>query len=294
MYKSELSSQLKRIQRRNIMIRKSLTLFILLVAILSLNACGEKETEEAETVPEETVPAVIPGEMVFVPAGEFIMGSNADKDDIAYPEHKVDLPAFWIDKYETTNMEFLEFSVDTGYMGEGAKEGQDWRLFATPDKIHNPVAYITWNDAAEYCKWRGKRLPTEEEWEKAARGPDGNRYPWGNEWVANNSNTYESGMMSFMPAGQFNDISPYGVHDMLGNAQEWTGTWFNTYKGNPKKNSQAGKQLRVVRGLAYYHKGKPGGLMNRSAQPPMALYDIGCRCAKDATPEDIANAAQTQ
>jgi len=277
------------------MIKKSLTLFIILFAIFGLSACGEKETaEEIEAVPEVAVPEVVPGEMVFIPAGEFIMGSDADKDNIAYPEHRVDLPAFWIDKYEVTNMEFLEFSVETGYMGEGAKEGQDWRLFATPDKIKNPVAYITWNDAVEYCKWRGKRLPTEEEWEKAARGPDGNAYPWGNEWEVNRSNTYESGMMSFMPAGQFDDVSFYGVHDMLGNAQEWTGTWFNTYKGNPKRNPQAGKQLRVVRGLAYYHRGKPGNLTNRSAQPPMALYDIGCRCAKDATPEDIANAGQAE
>jgi formylglycine-generating enzyme required for sulfatase activity len=277
------------------MIKKSLTLFIILFAILGLSACGEKETvEEFEAVPEVEVPAIVPGEMVLIPAGEFIMGSDADKDNIAYPEHKVDLPAYWIDKYEVTNMEFLEFSVETGYMGEGAKEGQDWRLFATPDKIKNPVAYITWNDAVEYCKWRGKRLPTEQEWEKAARGPDGNLYPWGNEWEVNRSNTYESGMMSFMPAGTFEDVSVYGVHDMLGNAQEWTGTWFNTYKGNPKRNPQSGKQIRVVRGLAYYHKGKPGNLTNRSAQPPMALYDIGCRCAKDATPEDIANAGQAE
>jgi sulfatase modifying factor 1 len=275
------------------MIKRCFTLFIILAAIL-VSACGKKDTEEVEAIPEEVIPAVVPGDMVLIPAGEFIMGSNADKDNIAYPEHKVDLPAFWIDKYETTNMEFLEFSVETGYMGEGVKEGQDWRLFATPDKIQNPVAYITWNDAAEYCKWRGKRLPTEEEWAKAARGPDGNAYPWGNEWEVNRSNTYESGMMSFMPVGQFDDVSYYGVHDMLGNSQEWTGSWYNTYKGYPKRDPQAGKQLRVVRGLSYLYKGKVGSLSNRSAQPPMALYDIGCRCAKDATPEDIANAGQTQ
>jgi formylglycine-generating enzyme required for sulfatase activity len=279
----------------NIMIKQNLTLFIILVAILGLSACGEKKTvEEPEAVPEVTTPEVVPGEMVLIPAGEFLMGSNEDKDNIAYPEHKVDLPAYWIDKYEVTNKEFLEFSVETGYMGEGVKEGQDWRLFATIDKILHPVVYITWNDAAEYCKWRGKRLPTEEEWEKAARGPDGNRYPWGNEWEANRSNTYESGMNSFMPVGQFDDVSYYGVHDMLGNAQEWTGSWYVTYKGNPKRDSKSGKQLRVVRGLSYLYKGKVGSLTNRSAQPPNVLYDFTCRCAKDATPEDIANAGQTE
>jgi len=276
------------------MIKKSLTLFIILVAIFCLSACGEKETEEVEAVSEIAAPEYVPGEMVFIPAGEFTMGSDADKENIAYPEHKVDLPAFLIEKHEVTNMQFLEFSVETGYMGEGVKEGQDWRLFATPDKIQHPVAYITWKDAFEYCKWLGKRLPTEAEWEKAARGPDGNVYPWGNEWEVNRSNTYESGMMSFMNVGQYDDISHYGAHDMLGNAQEWTGSWYTTYKGNPQRDPQSGKQLRVVRGLSYIYRGKVGNLMNRSAQPPLALYDIGCRCAKDATPEDIANAAQAQ
>jgi formylglycine-generating enzyme required for sulfatase activity len=276
------------------MIRISLAVFIVLVAILGLSSCGEKEAEETEIAPEVTAPAIVPGEMVFIPAGEFIMGSNADKNNIAYPEHKVDLPAYWIDKYEVTFKEFLRFSVDTGYTGEGAKGGQDWRLFATMDKALYPVVYITWKDAEEYCKYAEKRLPTEEEWEKAARGPNGNAYPWGNEWETNRSNTYESGMNGFVAIGQYDDVSFYGVHDMLGNAQEWTGSWYTTYKGNPKRDPKSGKQLRVVRGLSYLYKGKVGNLMNRSAQPPNALYDLGCRCAKDATPEDIANAAQTE
>jgi formylglycine-generating enzyme required for sulfatase activity len=101
----------------------------------------------------------------------------------------MNLPAFWIDKYEVTNYQMLDFSIKERYAGEGAKEGKDWRLYATPDRPLFPVQYITWNDANAYCKSVGKRLPTEAEWEKAARGPDGKAYPWGNDWIDNRSNT---------------------------------------------------------------------------------------------------------
>jgi formylglycine-generating enzyme required for sulfatase activity len=276
------------------MIRKSLIVFIVLIAMYGLTACGQKEKEgEGEVAPEAAAPAIIPGEMVLIPAGEFIFGTD-DKDSLAYPQQKIDLPAFWIDKYEVTNSQFLDFAVKTGYVGEGAKEGKDWRLFFTPDKALYPVVYITWNDAFEYCKSVGKRLPTEEEWEKAARGPDGNVYPWGNKFDASRTNTYETGGNNFTAIGQYNDVSYYGVHDMLGNVQEWTASWFSTYKGNPKKNPQSGKKLRVVRGLSARYFGKSGHLWDRSAQPPNALYDIGCRCAKDATPEDVAKASQAK
>jgi formylglycine-generating enzyme required for sulfatase activity len=274
--------------------RNAFNVFIIILAVLlGLNACGKKESaEQTETATETAAPAIVPGEMVLIPAGEFILGTN-EKDSIAYPEQKINLPAFWIDKYEVTNKEFLDFSIKTGYQGEGAKEGRDWRLFFTPEKALYPVVYITWNDAAAYCKSLGKRLPTEEEWEKAARGTDGRRYPWGNEWMNNRSNTSEAGLGTTAEIGQFDDVGPYGVHDMLGNVQEWTESWYVTYKGNPKKDPKSGHTLRVVRGLSYRFKGKEGSLWVRSAWPPQALYDFGCRCAKDATPEDVAKAAKT-
>jgi formylglycine-generating enzyme required for sulfatase activity len=270
--------------------------FVLIAALMILSAfsaCGRKQAEEAagEAASEEAKPAIVPGEMVFVPAGEFIMGTN-DKASIAYPEHKVNLPAFWIDKYEVTNSQFLDFSIKTGYTGEGAKEGRDWRLFFTPDKALFPVVYITWNDANEYCKSVGKRLPTEEEWEKAARGTDGRLYPWGSDWGEKRANTYEFGPSKATAIGQFDDISPYGAHDMLGNVQEWTASWYTTYPGNPKKDPNSGKRFRVVRGLSARYRGKVARIYERSAYLPNALYDFGCRCAKDATPEDIAKAAQ--
>jgi sulfatase modifying factor 1 len=276
------------------MLKKGLFVSVALIVLCGLSGCGKKEVvEEKEAVTEPAVPAVVPGEMVFIPAGEFIVGTD-DKESIAYPKHKADLPAYWIDKYEATNLEFMKFSINHSYTGEGAKEGKDWRLFFTAEKELVPVVYITWNDADAYCKAQGKRLPTEEEWEKAARGPDGNAYPWGNEWIDGRANTYEAGLSKPAPIGEFNDVSPYGVHDMFGNVQEWTSTWYSSYPGNPKRDPKSGKTLRVVRGLASLYNGKKGHLWDRSAQPPSVLYDFGCRCAKDATPEDIAKAAQNK
>jgi formylglycine-generating enzyme required for sulfatase activity len=276
------------------MLKKGFFVIAALIITCGLNGCGKKEVvEETQVASEPLAPSVVPGEMVLIPQGEFILGTE-DKESIAYPKQKVRLPAYWIDKYEVTNLEFMKFSINNRYTGEGAKEGKDWRLFFTTDKEMVPVVYITWNDADAYCKSLGKRLPTEEEWEKAARGPNGNVFPWGNEWAEGKTNTYESGSQKSAAVGEFDDVSPYGARDMYGNVQEWTSSWYSSYKGNPKRDSKSGKTLRVVRGLSFRYKGKLGHLWDRSAQPPSALYDFGCRCAKDATPEDIAKAAQAK
>jgi len=273
--------------------RKGLTAFIVLTVMCVLSACGQRNKQGENQAASEAKPAIVPGEMVLIPAGDFVLGTD-NKESLAYPQQKLNLLAFWIDKYEVTNSQFLDFAIKTGYTGEGAKEGKDWRLFFTPDKGLFPVVYITWNDAVAYCKSVGKRLPTEEEWEKAARGPSGNTYPWGNEWAEGRSNTYESGPSKPVAIGEFNDVSYFGVHDMLGNVQEWTSSWFVTYKGNPKKDPQSGERFRVVRGLSARYRGKVGHLWDRSAYPPSALYDFGCRCARDATPEEAAKASQAK
>ena len=273
------------------MFKKGLLAMLVLSVMCCLTSCGTKEdVVEVEDADWEE-PAgndVVPGEMVFIPAGEFLMGSNnkSKEDANAFPEHKVKLPAFWIDKYEVTNMEFMEFSAANNYPGEGAGKGSDWRLFATLDKANVPVVYITWKDAEEYCKSKGKRLPTEQEWEYAARGPNGNAYPWGNEWEAGRSNTAEAGREA-VDVGSFDDVSQFGVNDMLGNVQEWTASWYKSYPGGVA-DSKYGETLRVVRGLSPSYRGKLGNLWLRSAQPPTSLFNFGCRCVKDATDADIA------
>jgi len=277
------------------MLRKVFSAIVVLVLVLALAACKKEEaTKVKETPAAPEKPAITPGEMVLIPAGEFIFGTS-DKDfPTAHPQQKMNLPAFWIDKYEVTNSEFLDFAIKTGYSGEGTKEGKDWRAFFTPDKARNPVIYITWNDAVAYCKSLEKRLPTEVEWEKAARGTDGRRFPWGDKWEPNRSNTFEAGLRNTAEIGKFEDVSPYGVHDMLGNVQEWTSSWYEPYKGNSYKDENFGRRFRVLRGASNYHYGARFPLWARSAYVPNYLSGFGCRCAKDATPEEAAKAGQAK
>jgi sulfatase modifying factor 1 len=276
--------------------KKGLVPVLVLVMVCAFSGCGKKGEEQQSETTQPAKEEVNLDEMVLIPAGEFIMGSNIkgsdNKETVAYPEHKVNLPAFWIDKYEVTNYQMLQFAIKEGYTGEGAKEGKDWRLFATPDKALYPVQYVTLNDAKAYCKSVGKRLPTEAEWEKAARGPNGYAYPWGNDWEEGRSNTAETGLFRSAAVGEFNDVSPYGVHDMLGNVREWTSTPFELYPGNHEKNPGVGRF--VVRGLSPNHKGKVVHLWDRDGMPAEYLGDIGFRCAKDATPEDEAKPAQAK
>jgi formylglycine-generating enzyme required for sulfatase activity len=271
-----------------------IALVLAFLIFLGIAACGKKEESAANK--EEAAPAAVKeinyDEMILIPAGEFTMGSNdIDKGKVnyAYPAHKVNLPAFYIDKYEVTNKQFMEFATENSFMGDGVKEGKDWRQFINTgniDSFYSPVLYITWNDASAYCKAKGKRLPTEAEWEKAARGTDGRRYPWGNEWKEGLANTYETGLRNTTKEGAYKDISPYDVVDMLGNVPEWTSSSFEPYPGNNLKGAERGdynKSLKVLRGASFYHYGAKSHLWDRSAQPANMLANYGCRCAKDAT-----------
>ncbi len=281
------------------MMRKTHYALALILVGLALGACGKKE--EATPASEQTAapekPKVVPGEMVLIPAGEYIIGNEAQKEadgtpSAAYPKHTVKLPAFWMDKYEVTFKEFLDFSVNSSYTAEGESEGKTWRTFFSPDKANQPVVYVTWKDAEAYCKGSNKRLPTEIEWEAAARGPKGFRYPWGDQWEANRANTAEAAYKVPVDVGQFDDVSPFDVHDMFGNVQEWTASWFLAYPGNKTPNPNYGQKYRVVRGLSSrWYGGKSSGLYARSAYYPNFLADFGFRCAKDATPEEAAKAA---
>jgi sulfatase modifying factor 1 len=277
------------------MLRKYGTVLIVLTLVFILCACGQKEkAEDAEAIEataEESTPEIVPGEMVLIPEGEFILGTD-DKEHFAYyPDRKMSLPAFWIDKYEVTNNEFMNFSIDENYQGEGVKENKDWRLFyTTADKANVPVVFVTWNDATAYCKSKGKRLPTEEEWEKAARGKEGFKYPWGNNWDESHSNTWEAGFEQPIAVGKMNDVSPYGVHDMLGNVQEWTASKYKPYKGNPTIDPNASQNMYALRGLSANYRGRIGSIYERMGAVPVSLFNFGFRCARDATPEEAAAA----
>jgi len=166
-------------------------------------------------------------EIIYVPAGEFLMGSRKGQgSNDEQPQHRVYLNGYRIYKNEVTNEQFARFVSATGYRAEG-----DWKVKAKSGRNLHPVVNVSWNDAEKYCKWAGGRLPTEAEWEKAARGKDGRVYPWGNTWERNRCNwlqspkvpgmTDSSGSSGTAPVGSFpKGVSPYGLHDMAGNVME--------------------------------------------------------------------------
>lgn len=167
-------------------------------------------------------------ESVEVPAGVFLMGSPAGEDIPGYecPQHEVALPAYRIGKYPLTNAQYAEFVKQTKHL---APQKVGWFGKTPPkNKLDHPVVGVSWYDAVAYCQWlseqtgRPYRLPTEAEWEKAARGTDGRLYPWGNEWDSSRCNCSgkDTTAVTAYPAGQ----SPYGCFDMVGNVWEWTST----------------------------------------------------------------------
>ncbi|GAB4239574.1 MAG: hypothetical protein Kow00109_14390 [Acidobacteriota bacterium] len=268
--------------------RNGLIVTALVSCALFLSACTQQPeeapaAEEQAAVPEVEKPEI--GSMVLIPAGEFTMGSDVmpGTPPLAAPAHKVDLPAFEIDVYEVTNAEFARFQVESDYEAKG-----DWRSYYKIGREDYPVANVTWEDAKAYCEWAGKRLPTEAEWEKAARGPEGLRYPWGEVFDWTKANTNEHGIRDVIAVGSLEtDKSPYGLYDIFGNVQEWTADTLKPYPGASTKgleNIYNGK-YKVVRGASYAMKGESMALWTRSGYLPNSQYGLGFRCARDVPQE---------
>jgi formylglycine-generating enzyme required for sulfatase activity len=177
---------------------------------------------------------------VFVPSGQFLMGNNAGPAD-QRPEHMVNLSAFWIDRTEVTNAMYA-LCVSAGACTAPLQTRSISRAsyFGNPAFANFPVLFVNWNQAQAYCAWAGRRLPTEAEWEKAARGTDGRLYPWGNQAPdPQRLNFGPSGTGDTVAVGQFpSNASPYGALDMAGNASEWVADWYdpNYYAVSPADN----------------------------------------------------------
>ena len=171
-------------------------------------------------------------EMLLIPAGEFLMGSRMDRKD-QRPQRKVTLDAYWIYKNPVTVAQYKKF-VQATHRQMPAAPHWGWN-------DNDPIVNITWDEAYGYAHWAGGQLPTEAEWEKAARGPDGRRYPWGNDWDAAKCNA-KGGPAKAVAVGSFPDgASPYGVLDMLGNVTQWCQDWYDStyyYKANTSINPQ--------------------------------------------------------
>jgi iron(II)-dependent oxidoreductase len=220
--------------------------------------------------------------MIEIPAGPFTMGSDTGEADEA-PAHEVDLPAFEIDQFEVTNADFAQFVEATGYQTDAEKEGRskNWRDDAE-GKDNHPVVRVSWNDAVAYCEWLGKRLPTEAEWEKAARGTDGRMYPWGDEWDPSKANVKETGLRGTAAVGSFGTgTSPYGVEDMAGNVWEWTADWYEPYPGSTYQTEYFGQKFKVVRGGGWFEMDDAVRSTNRDLTSVTAANDdMAFRCAR--------------
>ncbi len=213
----------------------------------------------ASSIPATMTNPIDGAEMILIPAGEFLMGSPAGQGaDDEHPQHIVYLDDYYIYKFTVTNEMFMQFEKETGYCADG-----DWKDYAGKGRERHPVVSLTWDDAVEYCAWAGGALPTEAQWEKAARGTDGRILPWGDAWDASKCNCCLGPKVPGMadlyngrgtaPVGSFPDgASAYGVEDMAGNVWEWCADWFdaNYYQNSPSGNPQgpgSGRE-RVVRG----------------------------------------------
>lgn len=188
-----------------------------------------------------------PVEMALIPEGWFVKGlAEGDAGSKMNPEERIYLDAFLIDLIEVTNARYKKCvragactlpSLIIDYPPAFHEQGKDW--YFEPEKADYPVVGLTWKQAVQYCRWTGKRLPLSSEWEKAARGTDGRKFPWGNKWDERRANWDDRGKTDgyerIAPAGSFpRGVSPYGVYDMAGNVREWVdeailkgGSWYS-------------------------------------------------------------------
>ncbi len=226
------------------------------------------------------------------------------KDEL--PQHKVILDDYWFDKYEVTNADYLKFVLATGHRPaldnscetDKCREGNLWEGYTFSRSIRNqPVTQVSWDDAAAYCRWLGKRLPTEAEWERAARGPTGMMYPWGSSPPKGRANFKRKwmGTKTMTDVGHYSKgMSVYGIFDMAGNVWEWVGDWYemNYYKKSPRKNPKGPDEgeFKVVKGGGWVNYGETlHSSIRRWSRPEARFNDTGFRCAKDAVDETQKN-----
>lgn len=221
-----------------------------------------------------------PPGMVHVPGGTFMMGvDRSDADEAERPAHQVTLKPFFIDTFEVTNEAYEKFVKATRHSTPFTWVNGSFASGAG----HQPVTGITWYDANAYAKWTGKRLPTEEEWEFAARGTDGRRYPWGNDWQDGMANA-DHAPARLSDVGSFKGLSPYGAYDMVGNAWELTASDVRAYPGGTLPKGLRGGEGIIIRGGSYASgKNNATTTYRGKVERGIKTYgQTGFRCVEDA------------
>jgi len=272
------------------MTRQALRRFVFLWALISVSIWTRWELTHAET------PRM--AEMITIPAGPFVMGSDNGPVD-ERPAHKVELQAFSIDKFPVTNADFAAFLNGVGpanSKGERLfdfddndarihRRGEKW--VADPGSENHPVVEVSWAGARDYCAWAGRRLPTEAEWEKAARGTDGRKYPWGNSPPDKSRAQFNARYNQTAPVDSFpNGASPYGVLDMAGNGWEWVSSAYMPYPYNPRDGREdlTPGPVRGTRGGGHDSPAEEIATMQRgrnlSRNFRSGHHNIGFRCAR--------------
>ncbi len=241
--------------------------------------------------------------MVLISAGPYRMGS-ADGGEFEGPIHDVYLDDFWMDEAPVTNSEFARFVRETGHETTAERAGSawgytngafgfipalNWRSFAMPDRESHPVLLVSWHDAMAYCAWAGKRLPTEAEWEKAARGGlDGALYPWGNNTPDGTQSNFARNASEVPPTTRVKQFhpNPYGIYDIVGNVWQWCADCFSgSYYASAPKDNPSGP----THGATHVRRGGSWNVIqpfrlrcsNRGAAPPLSCTpNIGFRCVR--------------
>ena len=278
--------------------------FFLMIGLLAYESYKAKQMKAlAATIKSEARPTVSGGsvqdysmyktkmgdegrEMVQIPEGPFMMGSQDGGPDEA-PEHQVFLKGFFMDRKEVTYAEYTRFAKMTKRPMPKIEVFED-----DQSKLLQPefaVMSVTWDEATAYCKWAGKRLPTEAEWEKAGRGEGKRKYPWGEKFAVNAANVdgSEDGYKYLAPPGSFEaGRSPYGLYDMTGNVAEWVSDSYdeNYYKKSPYRDPKGpdNADLKVVRGGSWRETEQNARLSKRFAAKHWRTdITIGFRCAGD-------------
>ena len=270
-----------------------LPVILIIIYTVFLSGCSKKQV--SDNIPHET-------EMIIIPKGDFMMGDNSKYSLINQkPIHKVNLREYYIDKTEVTVAQFEEFIQDNGYKTKKfwTKNGwefiqmtKDWEKMPLSinrsgfDNPNQPVSGITWYEADAYARWCNKRLLTEAEWERAARGTDGRVYPWGNEMDYTKLYYILSGTSRLKNVGSYSaGASPDGILDMSGSLWEWTSDWYeeNYYSITPIENPTGPNEgnEKILRGGAWNSDRLQWKSTYRNHERPgIRRFDIGFRCAR--------------